>query len=326
MSSILDRARNSIAQGALTNSKRPESHLIGLYPTHIKSAQKAHIWDLEDVRYLDYMGGLGCNLFGYGNDQVNQEVLKYLWHGGSHSLPTYHEVEAAEAVKEMIPFIDRVKFLKTGSEACSAAIRIARAATGRPIVLSKGYHGWSDEFVSLTNPATGVSNCPDIFELGDGDSLFDPSDIACIIVEPVCTDDSEANVEWLKALRQRCDETGALLIFDEVITGLRYKNYAVCNNYGVLPDLVILGKALGNGFPIACVGGKAEVMDSDYFVSSTYAGEIFSLVAAKKCIELVMHDYRYDLEWLWEQGKSFMETFNNNPSTVRIEGYPTRGK
>lgn len=321
------RERECIAQGALTNSKRPSCLVRGVYPTHLKRGLGCHVWDMQGKQYVDFIGGLGCNILGYANQEVNAAVMERLNLGTTLSLATYLEVECAEKVKEIFPFIDRVRFLKTGTDACNAAIRIARAYTGRQAVYSAGYHGWGDEFVSLSSPAVGVTHTA-----GAQMHALDPefrglSCAAAVIVEPIMTEMSDARLEWLKDLRDKCTEKGALLIFDEVITGFRFPKLSVSNYYGITPDLICLGKAIANGLPLSVVGGKKEIMEcGEYFVSSTFAGETLSLVAAIKTMTLLQTN-KYDLSHLWEKGQQFITQFNAiAPESVLIEGYPTRGR
>lgn len=320
-----DRAKASIAQEALTNSKNPHMLINGLYPTHIKGAHGCYLYDTSDKKYLDFICGLGTNLFGYGNDLINQKIQKVMYNGFSHSLPTIYEVEAAEAIKEMFPAVDMVKFLKTGGDACNAAVKIARNYTGRSKVLSDGYHGWGDIFVSLTPPACGVTDHFDIEKLEAIDNI--DNTVAAVIIEPVITDYSNDRRLYLQQLRKRCSEVGAVLIFDEVITGFRFEKYSVTEWSGVDPDLLCLGKAISNGLPLSCVAGGRDLMDdASYFISSTYAGEILSLVACKEVVRLLLHDSNYDIKRLWVEGEKFRDHFNeNSPDNLKMVGYPTRG-
>ncbi len=326
MSNILDRANYSIAQGALTNSKRPASFVQGVYPTHLVKAQDAWLWDVDGRKYLDYICGLGTNFLGYNNRAITSALTRALDSGigGSMSLSSVYEVDTAERLKELFPFVHRWKFLKTGSEACNAAIRIARAATGREMILSEGYHGWGDDFVCLMEPAAGVptNRKRTTVPLKSLDQIN--SDYAAVIVEPVMTDMSEPRIAWLSDLRKRCSEHGVVLIFDEVITGFRYRNFAVANDTGIKPDLICLGKAIANGMPLAAVGGLQALMDDPrYFVSSTYAGEVLSLVAAKAVLDQLTKD---KVANLWDAGQRWIHTFNSIwPEGIRLEGYPTRG-
>ena len=192
------RADRCMSQFTGTNSKHPTALIEGLYPTHTKGGSGAHLYCADtDKKYLDYICGLGTNLMGYGNDKIGQHIQKYLFTGYSHSIPNKLEVEVAEKLKEIFTFVDMFKFLKTGSEACSAAIKIARAYTGRSAVISEGYHGWGDSFTSLTSPAYGVPNDTEMYSMSDcydGVTLDIPDDCAAIIVEPVCTDDSKERI------------------------------------------------------------------------------------------------------------------------------------
>lgn len=315
------RAQASIAQGALTNSKRPESHIKGIYPTHLTYGNGCRVLAVDGKTYTDYICGLGANLLGYGYEPIAKIVAEESRSAWAMSLGTPKEIQAAEKLKEFFPFVDLVKFLKTGTEACMAAIRIARTATGRSKVLSSGYHGWSDGFVSLTPPAYGT--VPAQFELLREFSQID-GETAAVIVEPViCRSDTE-RINYLRELRHHCDRRGALLIFDEVITGFRFPTYGVSNAYGIIPDLICLGKALGGGLPLAAVGGKKAIMDDDrYFVSSTFAGDRMALATGLAFME-AMHRYRWN-EKLCEEGGRFKSRFNELSPLVQIEGYETRG-
>jgi glutamate-1-semialdehyde 2,1-aminomutase len=318
---IYTRAVDSIAHGALTNSKRPECLVKGIYPTHLAMGRGCYVWDTRGTRYVDYICGLGSNLLGYGVEEISQAIYAEAMTGCTLSLGSPIEVDTAELLKGMFPFIDKVRFLKTGTDACNAAVRIARAATGRKLVLSDGYHGWGDEFVALTPPALGVAV----------ESRIEPisaqhfGEVAAVIVEPVNLDSSPERISYLQRLRELCTQNGALLIFDEVITGFRYPKWSVANYHGVTPDLICLGKAMANGMPLSAVGGKSEIMEcGEYFVSSTFAGETCSLAAAKSTLRLLQT--KHFVQDLWDQGERFLAQFNAlAPELVRIDGYPTRG-
>jgi glutamate-1-semialdehyde 2,1-aminomutase len=318
-----NRAELSIAHGALTNSKRPQSLVEDVYPTHLTRGHGAFVWDTDGKRYVDYICGLGTNLLGYGNEEVSQAINAAARNGLCLSLGSTLEVIAAEKVKECFPFIDQVRFLKTGTDACLAAVRIARAATNREWILTEGYHGWSDGFVSLTPPALGVHDSFRFEKFTDMTQIN--KDVAAVIVEPILLDASPARLHWLRQLREECTKYGVMLIFDEVITGFRYPKLGVSNCHGIEPDLVCLGKAIANGMPLAVVGGKREIMEcGQYFVSSTYAGENATLSAAIKTMTLLQT--KYPVENLWEKGRQFCERFNSiAPGLVSIQGYPTRG-
>lgn len=296
----------------------------GCYPSHVTGGQGAKLFDERGLAYIDYMGGLGAALFGYDNQPVFGALSQGAKHGFSHSLPTIFEIEAAEALKEIFCFVDRFKFLKTGTEACMGAVKIARNATGRNLILTDGYHGWSDEFMHLHPPACGI---PEGYAWSQKlESLEQISkEVAAVIVEPVITDYSKERIHYLNKLYSACKKAGALLIFDEVITGFRFKKHSVARWSNVTPDLIILGKAMANGMPLSAIGGKKEIMDDmAYFVSSTYAGEAGSLAVCKRVCELLVKNPQYSVDELWIKGQRFIDHFNSL-GPIQIEGYPTRG-
>lgn len=320
----MKRARESIAQNALTNSKREECFVQGIYPTHIRTAYKCYLKDVDDKKYIDYICALGTNYFGYGNYEITNAASDTLRNGAVFSLASDLEVIFAEEIKGKFPFIDKIKILKEGSAGCAAAIKIARAYTGRDYVLSEGYHGWHDAFVQLTPPAYGVIGDERVQAYSDEIKECFLKACAAVIVEPVILDASEARQKWLQELRAKCDRHGCLLIFDETITALRFKNYSVAKNWNILPDIWIGGKALGGGLPISVVGGKKEVMDCDYFISSTWAGDRVAIAASRKALELATGDFHPD--HLWANGQEFLNRFNALDPNIQIEGYPTRGR
>lgn len=317
------RADQVIAQGCLTNSKHPRSHVRGVYPTHLLKGEGCRVIDADGNLYLDFICGLGSSLFGFAHTEISAAVMSQIHKGSALSFATTLEVEVAEKLIQAFPWCQSVKFLKTGSEACSAAIKIARAATGRKLVISEGYHGWHDDFVSLSPPALGVPKRDWIRKLEKTE--YPPDEVAAVIVEAVTLDTSDEYFNWLRELRENCTRTGTMLIFDEVITGFRFPGMSVAKFSGIEPDLICIGKAMGGGLPISAVMGKHAVMNCDeYFVSSTFAGDTLALAACKKTIEMLQGKYR--LEDLWERGLNFQKRFNALwPEGVTIKGYPTRG-
>lgn len=316
---LQNRQEQSIAHGSLTNSKRTSCFVKGIYPTHFSKQKGCYSWDSKGNKYIDFVSGLGSNILGFSHEEVNKAIIDQLRNGITFSLATDLEIKCAEKVKDCFPWIDRVRFLKTGSESCNAAIRIARTKTKNSIIYSDGYHGWSDEFTYLTPPSLGVVGS---FPITKG--TYPPAGTAALIVEPILTDSSSKRIDQLKEMRNRCDETGTLLIFDEIITGFRYPKFGVSNTLEKQPDIICLGKAIANGMPLSVVAGKKEIMEcDDYFVSSTFAGETLSLASALKTISLLQT--KYDINYLWDKGAQFLFQFNQIwPEGVMLEGYPTR--
>lgn len=317
------RAKDSIAQGSLTNSKRVECLVKGVSPTHIKKAEGCFVYDVHDKKYMDFICGLGTNLFGYGNAHIVDAVKKQMSDGWLASIPFTKEVEAAELVKNWFPFVEKVRFLKEGTTACQSAIRIARASSGRTKVLSHGYHGHADPFISLTPPALGVPDDPNIFTLEKLNQIDDKT--AAVIIEPIITDWSPARINYLQDLKAQCRKVGALLIFDEIITGFRWPKFSFANWSGVYPDIILLGKACAGGFPLSIVGLSNRVSDlKQWFVSGTFHGDCLALAAFTETVSLLMNKYK--IEELWESGEDFMRDFANlGQDKIKITGYPTRG-
>jgi glutamate-1-semialdehyde 2,1-aminomutase len=217
----------------------------------------------------------------------------------------------------LFPFIEKLRFFKTGSDACSAAVRIARAYTRNSRVVSNGYHGWSDLFTSLTSPALGVV---DQFCIVDRDYI-ERAD-AAYIMEPVEIDFSDKRKEWLKKTKEKCVKYGTVLIFDEIITGGRFPKMCVSQYWDIKPDLICLGKGLAGGMPISIVGGKKEIMDcGEWFCSGTFNGETLSLAAMDTTLDILS---KQDMSLLWECGQRFIDKFNALTPDVQLTGYPTR--
>lgn len=318
---IYNRACNSIHHGALTNSKRPEVFVKGVGPTHVVSGNGCTLIDKKGNKYIDYVCALGTNLFGYNNPQINSAISKQLSKGIVYSLSSEIEVEYAETLKGYLHYIGKFRFLKTGTEACMGSIRIARAHTNRNHILSEGYHGWSDPFVSLSPPSLGV---PEDFNIKKFTAIEQINEsVAAIIVEPIITDYSKERFEFLIKLQDKCKKTGTLLIFDEIITGLRWKNLTFSNNSGIYPDILLLGKCVGGGLPLSIIGTKPGIGEGkEWFVSGTHAGETLSLAAGMEVLKMLHSTHKIDL--LWAQGQKFIDSFNSM-SDLKIVGYPTRG-
>jgi len=318
------RSQNAIAQNSLTNSKRLACLVKGIYPSHLSKSKGCFVWDTQNVKFVDYICALGTNFLGYGHPDIQAAVINQVNFGVSFSLASTVEVLFAEKFKEFFPAFERIKIFKTGSEGCSNALKVARAYTNRKVVLSDGYHGNGDEFISLTDPAYGCVHKEHIRKLGDLSDIT--PDIAAVIVEPVITDHSIDRRGYLEALRHVCTKNGVVLIFDEVITALRFQRHSVTNYYGVSPDLWVGGKALANGFPLCVLAGKSDLMNcAEYFASGTYYGEAVSLAAGLEVLKLLQT--KYSTEILWKRGIMFLTKFNQiGGDIVRLEGYPTRGR
>jgi len=324
--------RHLIGQGCLTNSKHSDRFPDGIYPHVVKGGRGCTLFDENEKPYIDFICGLGTNLYGYANIKIRKAIENSLAYGASHSFPTIWESKAARSVMEVVPWAEKLKFVNDGSSACTAACIMARAfqqekyGEHRKYVCSVGYHGWHPEFTSLTPPAYGISGVHRIWE---GNCIYknDPMNIAAVIVEPVILDDGKQAIDALKNLMQYCEENGIIIIFDETITALRYPKLTVARCYNLNPDLIIFGKALGNGEKISCIAGRRDILDGDYFVSGTYHGHVPTLAAVIECIRLAKHSNDHDVEVLQNHGLRFQREFNDacKPIGIRLEGYGTRG-
>lgn len=320
---MLYNANQFIAHGSLTNSKRPSVFVEGIYPTHVESGNKCYLM-AEKKRYLDFICALGSNYFGYANPEIQQAIVDQLKKGTLYSLGSNLEIEVAELFCNYFK-LEKLRFLKTGTEACMAAIKIARSYTNKKYIVSEGYHGWSDIFVSLTPPANGVVGNFAIIDFPtyqlNKEKIKD--NIAAFIIEPVITEYIERK-DWLFKLHEEAEKIESLVIYDETITGYRFPKGSVSSYFDTFPDLQIFGKAIGAGMPLAIIGGKKNVMESEYFVSSTFAGDTIALMAAKQGLKLI--NSSHNPQTLWDQGKKFISEINQiTGEIVQFEGYPTRG-
>jgi glutamate-1-semialdehyde 2,1-aminomutase len=253
-----------------------------------------HLWDVDGNKYIDLVSSLASITLGYNDPGVNKAVSKQLHKAVGMSLPAVLEAEVAELMVELVPSAEMVRFGKNGTDATSAAIRLARAYTGRDHVLVCGYFGWQDWSIGSTTRNKGV---PDVvsslthkFEFNNLNSLsllFSQleSKVAAVILEPMNV--AYPNPGFLSAVKELTHSKGALLIFDETITGFRFSTGGAQELFGVTPDLSTFGKGMANGYPISAVVGRRDVMMEmeEIFFSGTFGGELLSLAAAKHVIE-----------------------------------------
>ncbi len=287
------RAERVIGGGAQTFSKAPRQWMKGILPAFLSRGEGGHVWDVDGNEWIDFPMALGPVLLGHAEPAVNEAVSRQLRDGVSFTLMHPLEVEVAERIAAMCPGVDAVRFAKTGSDATSAAVRVARARTGRERVLVCGYHGWHDWYAASTTRAKGVpaaaAGLVRSFPFNDLTRLSQllTDEVAAVILEP-----SGAELPgpgFLEAVIERCHLVGAVSIFDEIITGFRIAPGGAREKYRVQPDLSCYGKALGNGMPISAVAGHRDIMQEfrDVFVSGTYGGETLSLAAARAVLDVI---------------------------------------
>lgn len=286
----LSRAEKVIPLGSQTFSKSRTQYPFGVSPFFIVRAKGSHCWDLDGNEYVDFVSSLASVTLGYGDPDVNQAVRAQLDDGVIFSLPHPIETEVAELICEMVPCAEMVRFGKNGSDATAGAIRLARAYTERDRVAVCGYHGWQDWYIGTTARNRGVPKATrdltHTFVYNDLDSLQSLLDahrheFAAVILEPMNV--TEPAPGFLEGVKRLAHEHGALLVFDETITGFRYALGGAQQLFNVTPDLATFGKGLANGYPVSAIAGRRDVMKlmEEIFFSFTFGGEALSLAAAK---------------------------------------------
>ncbi len=286
---MLDRALRTIPLGSQTFSKSKTQYPRGVSPYFIKRGLGSHVWDVDGNEYIDFINSLAAVTLGYNDPDVTAAVRAQLEDGVIFSLPHPIEFEVAEKIVEMVPCAEQVRFGKNGSDATSGAIRVARAFTSRDHVAVCGYHGWQDWYIGSTTRNKGVPEATrkltHVFGYNDIDSLDQifrnlPGQVAAVILEPMNT--TAPAHGFLAAVKELTARHGAVLVFDETITGFRYANGGAQEFFGVTPDLACFGKGLANGYPVAAIAGRADIMRfmEEIFFSFTFGGETLSLAAA----------------------------------------------
>ena len=290
---LYSKAKNIIPGGTHLLSKRPELFLPNLWPSYYSKAKGCNIWDLDSNKFTDFSHmGVGTNSLGYCNEFVDNQVISAVKNGNMSTLNCAEEVGLAEKLIELHDWADMVRFARTGGEANSISIRIARAATGRDKIAICGYHGWHDWYLSANlsksenlgshllpglEPAgvpKGLANTVFPFNYNKIDELkniiTNNPDLAAVKMEVVRS--VEPKEGFLEEVRKLCTENNIVLIFDECTSGFRETFGGVHKKYNVIPDLCMFGKALGNGYAITAVIGKREIMESAQktFISSTF--------------------------------------------------------
>jgi glutamate-1-semialdehyde 2,1-aminomutase len=286
----LARALKTIPLGSQTFSKSKTQYPYGVSPYFVERGEGSHVWDADGNEYVDFIMSLAAVTLGYRDPDVTEAVRRQLDVGVIFSLPHRLEMEVAEAIVEAVPCAEMVRFGKNGSDATAGAIRLARAVTGRDRVAVCGYHGWQDWYIGSTARNKGVPQAVrDLThtfaynDLGSLQALFDrhPNEFAAVILEPMNV--TAPAPDFLQGVKNLAHRHGALLVFDETITGFRYEIGGAQQRFGVVPDLATFGKGLANGYPVSAVAGRAELMKAmeEIFFSFTFGGELLSLAAAK---------------------------------------------
>jgi glutamate-1-semialdehyde 2,1-aminomutase len=304
---------NALMPGAVNSPVRAWK-AVGGSPLFVERAQGARIYDADGNSFIDYVGSYGPAILGHADSRVAGAVARQAEQGFSYGAPTRLEVELAELITGAVPAAQKVRLVNSGTEAAMTALRIARAATGRPgIVKFDGcYHGHTDSMLVRAGSGAMTFGVPDSagipeavaaqtriarygsLEAVEGYFRAEPAGIAAVIVEPIAANMGvvPAPPSFFSSLQELCREYGALLICDEVITGFRLRYGTVSETMGVKPDLVMLGKIIGGGMPIGAVGGRAELMDllapqGPVYQAGTLSGNPLSVIAGIETLRLL---------------------------------------
>ena len=309
------KALNLIPAVTQTLAKGPGQNIKGVAPKYLVKGKGSHVWDADGNEYLDFLMAIGPLSLGYAYHKVDEAIKKQLEDGITFSLMHPLEVEVAELINQVVPNAESIRYSKTGADVTSAAIRVARAFTGRNKVLCCGYHGWHDWYISVTDRNKGIpQSIQDLtftFNYNDIQSVEDSidEDTAAVILEPFVFEEPKNN--FLQELRDVCTANGTLLIFDEMWTGFRIAVGGAQEYFGVKADLACFSKAVANGMPIAILSGRKDIMsllEKDVFFFTTFGGEALSLAAAKATIT-ELKEKNVPL-YLAKQGKKLKEGYN----------------
>lgn len=331
------KAASLIPGGAHTYSKG-DDQFPQLSPHSIVKGKGVRIWDVDGNEFVDWGMGLTSVILGHAYDPVIEVIKKELDNGVNFIRPSFIEAELAELIVEQIPSAQMVKFAKNGSNATTSAVKLARAFTGKEVVLrcvDQPFFSIDDWFIGDTDISSGVTEetkantkhfkYNDIENLKSIIELYKDKGIACLIIEPAATEEPKEG--YLQAVRDLCTREHIVLIFDEVVSGFRFHPKGAQYLYGVTPDLSTFGKAMANGYSISALVGKKEIMELGglehtkervFLLSTTYGGETHHLRAAQKTIEILNHNNYEVTKHIWDTGKKIKDTFNSLAAKLEL--------
>lgn len=303
------------------NSPARAFHAVGGEPIFMARGSGQFLYDLDDNRYLDYIGSWGPMILGHAHPQVIEAIHQAAAKGTSFGAPTENESRLAELIMQAVPSVERVRLVNSGTEATMSAIRVARGATGREKVIkfSGCYHGHVDSLLVSAGSAAATLGVPDspgvtigtskdtiVLNYNDPSAVIEafrtyPEEIAAVILEPIVGNMGTVlpTIEFLQSLRNETSKYGSVLIFDEVMTGFRVAYGGAQSLFGIQPDLTTLGKIVGGGLPLAAYGGRADIMDNvmpagKVYQAGTLAGNPLATAAGAATLEILRDDPPYE--------------------------------
>jgi glutamate-1-semialdehyde 2,1-aminomutase len=326
---LLDEARELIPCGTGTNSKA--AAMRGDEPAYIVRGKGCRVWDLAGKEYIDYRNALGPITLGHAHPAVNEAIARQLADGIVFSYPHPLEVEVARRLTKAIPAAEQVRYLKTGGEAMAAVIKLARAFTGRSLILTSGYHGWLQTVHHQPGIPAGVGENVLMYNYGDLETLESllkqhAGQVAAVTLSgsyPDMTPDDP----FPQALRRLTREHGTLLVIDEIVTGFRLAIGGWHEYYNLKPDLAVFSKGMANGMPLSVYLGRRDIMQlaqRGAIISSTFSGETLSLAAA--CAVLDIYQNEPVIERLWQAGSRLRDgmqrIFHRHGLPITLPGLP----
>jgi glutamate-1-semialdehyde 2,1-aminomutase len=339
-----DRAQHSIPGGVNSPARAFDS--VGGTPLFIEKAEGAYLEDADGNRYLDYVGSWGPMIFGHAHPDVVQAVQDQAEFSTSFGAPTEIEIEVAELVCDLVPSVEKVRMVNSGTEATMSAARLARGYTGRDKIIKfeGNYHGHGDFFLIAAGSGPMTLSKPDSPGVTEGnakDTLLAPfndlehverlleansGEVACIIVEPIAGNMGCIPPEpgFLEGLRELCDAHGTVLIFDEVMTGFRVAPGGAQERYGVTPDLTCLGKIIGGGLPVGAYGGKQEIMDyiaptGPVYQAGTLSGNPLAMRAGHAVLSKIAEETDTLYDELEDFGAALEEGMQHNLDALGLD-------
>ena len=318
-----ERLLRAIPGGAHTYSRGYDQYPANA-PQILARGKGAYVFDPQGNRFLDYGMALRAVNIGYAEDEIDAAAIRQIQNGNNLTRPSTIELEAAELLVEMIDSVDMVKFTKNGSTSVTAAVKLARAYTGRELVARCAEHpffSYDDWFIGSTPVTRGIPQetieQTKLFRYNDVISLEEliarhPSQFACVVLEPAATEEPKDG--FLQGVKELCQRNGIVLVFDEMITGFRWHMKGAQYLYGVAPDLCTFGKAMANGFSVSCVAGRREIMELGsiefegrervFLLSTTHGAEMSGLGAFVATIEFMKRNQV--VEHLWDYGRKLI--------------------
>lgn len=331
---FLERAERITCNGSQVLSKRSDAFPRGAYPSAIARSIGCNVWTVDGQKMIDFICGLGAAILGHSHPTVVEAIERQVRDGIIASLPHVLEAEVSEKFCAAVGH-EMIRWVSTGSEACTGVMRMARAATGKTMIITsdQSYHGWHDVFAASRpiHPGIPEEMCRLIatFKYNDLDDLHRvlnqyTGQVACVIMEPCLHEAPKPG--FLAGVKRLTHEHNALFVLDEMILGFRMAIGGASEYYNVQPDLATFGKCIAGGLPLGCIVGKREYMKESWFVSGTFSGNPVSLAACSAVLDIYQREPV--VERLWERGGQFRDMFNMHAVTMGVpaicDGYAVK--